>query len=197
MKLLLCLALVLGITGCGLPQSGPVRPIAGERIPAALSSNSPATQPQARPATGSGRTQLHWLAANRQVVPVNVELLTMGASARLTEALELLAAGPTQQQRSLGFSTALSPGVVITVFSINNRNAILELDATEAALTPAQLPLAIGQIVLTVTSNSEIDNVTFMQAGQPIGVPLIGGALTTQPLGRSSYSGLLLAPTLG
>ncbi len=188
------LLLLLCVTGCGLPRSGQLQRIDPDQVPYALSSTADATDGQDSSGASTGQAKVYWLDSNQQVISVSVRLVTSGPSARLTESLELLSSGPTDRQRGLGFGTALGPGVVITVVAITDRIADLELTAAVAAPSANRLPLAIGQVVLTATSNPDIDAVRFVRNGQPWAVPLVGGALTPGPLGRAQYADLLVAP---
>jgi Sporulation and spore germination len=185
------------LAGCGLPHDGQVQRIDPARVPYGLVSPAP-TGPVITATTNQGvaeRTRVYWLKNGRTVVAVPVRFTTFGPSARLTELLELLAAGPTTQQRRNGFGTALGPGVVITVTAITD--GVIDLDVQAAIASPPadRLPLAVGQMVLTATSSPSIRAVRFVRDGEPLDVPLIGGALTSKPLGRSDYAGLLRDPS--
>ncbi|MGL5828683.1 MAG: GerMN domain-containing protein [Angustibacter sp.] len=186
--------LALCLAACGLPRSGQVQRIDPDQVPYALSSTAAPADGQGSSGAVTGQARVYWLDSNQQVISVSVRLVTSGPSARLTESLELLSSGPTERQRGLGFGTALGPGVVITVMAITDRIADLELTAAVAAPSANRLPLAIGQVVLTATSNPDIDAVRFVRNGEPWAVPLVGGALTPGPLSRAQDADLLVAP---
>jgi spore germination protein GerM len=184
------------LASCGLPTSSPVESLDDQEVPPALTTASPAPLATSTDNATTTRAQVFWLDPKKHVVPVSVILATSGPSAQLTEVMELLAAGPTNRQRQLGFSTALGPGVLLTVTAITNRVADIELTAAVAAPTADRLPLAVGQIVLTATSGNIVDAIRFVRDGKPVTMPLVGGALTSKPLNRQEYS-QLLAPTAG
>jgi spore germination protein GerM len=196
---LLAAAGLMVITACGLPTTGQIQEIDPTRVPYGLVSPAPKSSVGAGEEEVSSRTRarVYWLDGRQNVVPVSVRLTTSGASARLTELLELLAAGPTNQQRTLGFGTALGPGVIITVTAITNQVADVEVQAAVAAPSANRLPVAVGQMVLTATSVPGIDAVRFVTDGNPLDVPLVGGELTSGPLGREDYLDLLVVPTIG
>jgi spore germination protein GerM len=193
------LASSLATAACGLPTGGRIQEVDPTRVPYGLVSPAPKASADGEQDEVSSRTRarVYWLDGQQNVVPVSVRLTTAGTSARLTELLELLAAGPTNQQRTLGFGTAIGPGVIITVTAITDRVADIEVQAAVAAPSANRLPVAVGQMVLTAASVPGIDAVRFVSDGNPLDVPLVGGELTSGPLGREDYLGLLVEPTVG
>ena len=60
-----------------------------------------------------------------------------------------------------------------------------------------RLPLAVGQVVLTVTSVPTVREVVLVADGARIEAPLPGGALTGRPLTAADYAVLRQAPSSG
>ena len=59
------------------------------------------------------------------------------------------------------------------------------------SISAERLPAAIGQVVLTLSSAPGIESVVLVSDGQPVQVPLPGGALTDQPVTGDDYAELL------
>ena len=55
-----------------------------------------------------------------------------------------------------------------------------------------RLPLAVGQIVLSVTSAPGVDAVRLVTSGQPVDLPLPSGALATRDVTPEDYAALVL-----
>ena len=69
---------------------------------------------------------------------------------------------------------------------------MVDIRSGDLAPSPSRLPLAVGQLVLTLSSIEGIDDVALTAAGSPIQAPLPGGALTDRPLRADDYAALLL-----
>jgi spore germination protein GerM len=112
-------------------------------------------------------------------------------AAAVSAVLERLAAGPTNQERASGLSTALGPDVRITLGGLQGRRASIDIDAGTQLPSAGRVPLAVGQIVLSVTSIPEVDTVVLTRDGRPIEAPLPGGALAPGPVAAADYAELL------
>ncbi|GAB3591765.1 hypothetical protein GCM10027446_10770 [Angustibacter peucedani] len=186
--------------GCGLPQDGEARPVDDGAVPYGLLGPAATAAP---PSTKLGRTeasqpQTYLLRGDQllEAVPSAVDLSQEVTTPRVLSALfAQLAAGPTEAERADGLSTALAPGVQITLVSVHDQVVDLQVQAALKDPSADRLPLAIGQLVLTATSVDGIDGVRLVRDGVPVEVPLPGGALTSSPLHRSDYRELLPEPT--
>ncbi len=108
--------------------------------------------------------------------------------------LNRLAVGPSDRERSRGLVTDLGPGSTIVLRAVTNGVANIELQNPNQDPSPAKLPIAIGQIVLTAASVVGIDRVVFVKDGTVVSVQgPTGGNLTPDPLGAGSYIDLLAA----
>jgi hypothetical protein len=122
--------------------------------------------------------------------------------------LSILAASPEQGGRPAGMSSAVLPSSRLDLVGLADGVAVVELDAS-TSLAADRLPLAVGQLVLTVTSAPGIEAVRVASAGDLVEVPLPGGALTSRPVTANDYASLVpgryrardegdtLAPDLG
>jgi spore germination protein GerM len=104
--------------------------------------------------------------------------------------LGYLTAGPTDGARAAGRSTALPPESRLSLVGLTAGTAEVEVDP-ETGISADRLPVAIGQVVLTVTSAPGVSAVALVSDGAPVQVPLPGGALTGEPVTAQDYASLL------
>lgn len=179
------------VGGCGAPSGGAVETLAvvpyDLMSPAAPVTTVPTPASRARP-------QLYFVSDDVLLpVPAPVEVaedLTTTAS----NVLSLLAGGPAADERARGLSTALGPDVRLALSGVRDGTAVIDVQSGEQAPTAGRLPLAVGQIVLTVVSVPGIERVRLTAEGLPIEAPLPGGALSDRPLAADDYAGLVGAP---
>jgi hypothetical protein len=185
-------AAVLALTSCGVPTNGSTRALDAENVPYDLLRTAPAGTPVPT-VTGPTVTvpQVFFLDVDDQLVPQRQPVEASGLAPVVQSLLARLVAGPNDEQRAAGLGSALGPDVQLDLVDVVDGTASIEV--TPSSQTPAadRLPLAIGQVVLTVTSVDGVDRVTFLQAGAPIEAPLPGGARTSQPVTAADYSTLL------
>jgi spore germination protein GerM len=110
--------------------------------------------------------------------------------------LGLLAAAPDEAARAAGRSSAIPSSSELDLVGVADGVALVELDPATSP-TADRLPLAMGQLVLTVTSAPGIDAVQVSAAGDTVEVPLPGGALTDRPVTADDYATLLPERFLG
>lgn len=187
----LALAAVL-LASCVGPGGSGVRTIEAEEVPydlldpappagAALSSE-PADVPD-----GEVSTQVYLLDRDGLLLasPASVEAGTTGeVAARLLERLE---EGPNEAERAAGLASALGPDLRLRIDGVDDAG-VVEVDVS-GTTTPAadQVPLAIGQIVLTLTGVPGVTGVRIVDEGEPLPLPLPGGRLTTGTVTADDY----------
>ncbi len=136
-----------------------------------------------------------WLVANDHLVPEVPEAAALTCAeppeAVVERLLGDLTAGPTDDARAAGRSTALPPQASLVLVGIDDGTAEVEVDPDETSISADRLPVAVGQIVLTVTSAPGVSAVALVSDGQPVQVPLPGGALTGNPVTAEDYATLL------
>jgi hypothetical protein len=185
-------AAVLALAGCGVPTDGSTRTLDAEKVPYGLLRPAPVQSPTpSAPGPAVTVPQVFFLDVDDQLVPQPQPVEASGLEPVVQSLLARLAAGPNEQQRASGLGSALGPGVQLDLLGVADRTASIQV--TPSSQTPAadRLPLAVGQVVLTVTSVDGVDRVVFVQDGAPIEAPLPGGARTSQPVSASDYSTLL------
>jgi hypothetical protein len=71
------------------------------------------------------------------------------------------------------------------------RTAEIEIEVADPGPAPGELPLAVGQVVLSATSVPGVDRVRLLRDGEPLDAPLPDGELTSRPLTASAFASLL------
>ncbi len=183
-------ALVL-VPSCGLPDGGSVTRVDDDEVPYGLLESATAP-PGTRDDEVPGLVPVvFWLGANDRLAPERVVVsCAEGPEAVVAHLLDDLAAGPTEEARAAGRSTALPPESRLALAAVNGDTAEVEVDP-HTSISPDRLPGAVGQIVLTVTSAPGIRAVALVHDGAPVQVPLPGGALTGDPVTADDYAALV------
>lgn len=182
--------------GCGLPEDGTGRPIDSSDVPYELLSPT-LEQKQTPTLIGPEVTtpEVYLLDDQDRLVPVPlpVDAGTVGAVAR--QVLADLEDGPSSAQRLEGLSSPLTAGVELSLLRVTGRTA--EVEVAQALRRPSadQLPLVVGQIVLSLTSIKGLDEVVLLSDGEPVEAPLPGGVRTKDPVTRADYAVLLASPS--
>lgn len=181
-------AACLLVGGCGVPSDSEAQPVPA--VPYGLLSPSGPTPSTSTSAPVRGPRV--WLLRDDRLVPAEAPSPASDPTSTATALLRRLAAGPTEQERADGLSTAFGPGVELTLTEVTGGHAVVDIRSGDLAPSPSRLPLAVGQLVLTLSSIDGIDDVALTAAGSPIQAPLPGGALTDRPLRADDYAALLL-----
>jgi len=117
--------------------------------------------------------------------------------ASLRGRIGLLEDGPTDEAAEAGLRTALQPGLISGVALWGTDGATVKMDsAMFARIDDADQRLMIGQIVLTLDDQPDIDQVRFTVDGEPQAVFLRDNTLSEpgEAVGRSAYEVLLADP---
>ncbi|MBD3946168.1 GerMN domain-containing protein [Nocardioides ganghwensis] len=179
-------------SGCGLPDGGATK-VHAEDVPYRLlapadrSAGSP-------PPTGSTRPSgalVFWVDADDRLVPSEASTsCDEPVAAQVAHLLDLLSSGPTDEVRTEGWSSAWMPSADLSLEAIEGSTAVISVDATTQT-SADRLPLAIGQVTLSVTTAAVVSEVRFTDGEQePLAVPLPGGAFTDAPVRRTDYARL-------
>jgi spore germination protein GerM len=181
---------VLTLAACGVPVTSP--PTAITEVPYNLMET--AAPPAPLPSTPARRGPfIYWVNAADQLVAIEAGTTTGDAPDTAAAVLTRLAQGPSELERESGLSTALGPDVSLTVNRIEGSRADIDVTIGPPGPSARRLPLAVGQIVLSLTSTSGIDSVWLMSEGTPIEAPLPEGALTARPLTAQDFTALVEA----
>lgn len=191
------LALVASLAACGVPTDGTTRSIAPTDVPYALAaptSSTPAPTDSASEALDVDEPRVYFLDADLELGAVALHGGAEGGGPRVGAAqdvLDQLAAGPSPDERDDGLQTALGPDVELRLGSTEAGIASVEVVALSQDPSADRLPLAVGQIVLSVTSVPGVDGVRLQRNGIDREVPLPGGALTSRALTAQDYAVLV------
>ena len=181
-------ALAVPLAACGVPVTSP--PTAITEVPYNLMETPEPPTPQ--PSTPARRGPfIYWVNAADQLIAIEAGTTTGDAPDTVAAVLTRLARGPSELERESGLSTALGPEVSLTINRIEGRRPDIDVTIGPPGPSARRLPLAVGQIVLSLTSVSGIDSVWLMSDGTPIEAPLPDGALTARPLTAQDFTALV------
>ncbi len=188
------LALTLALTGCGLPSSNDATEIDDQDVPFGLMAPSDQATPQGDTTSTPSQPDVPsvvWVIDASRLVAQRESTAPGGSTEeQLTRVLDLLDDGPDQRgDGTLG--TALAPDATLELDELTGDDAVIEFDPGTPGTDAALLPLSIGQIVLSAVSVAGVSRVELRVDGEPMEVPLPGGALTSRPLVEADYRELL------
>lgn len=181
---------VLSLTSCGLPGEGSVRRIDDDAVPyRLLESGGPSagTVPTGDP---GAVPVVFWLVGDRLVPSATGDSCTEAPGQLVPRLLEALVNGPPAEARAEGRSSAIPADSGLGVLGSVDGTVHVEIEP-ETSLSAERLPVAVGQVVLTITSAPSVRSVVLVSNGAPLQVPLPGGALTEGPVTGDDYADLL------
>ncbi len=186
-------ALACLLSSCGLPDRGVSR-VEDSTVPyRLLESAGPA--PSGAPSTvgpGDPTPFVFWLDASEQLVPTAADAsCEQPSDVQVMRVLDALSAGLTEQDLTVGRTSALSQPGGLTLVRLEGATALVEM-GPQLQTSADRLPLAVAQVVLSVTSASGVGSVAFVSDDEPVQVPLPGGALTRGPVTTTDYAGLVV-----
>jgi spore germination protein GerM len=107
--------------------------------------------------------------------------------------IELIASGPTEQERELEIRSALgSTPLVIESLNVTNETMTLDLASGFAELPGEEQTLLIGQIVLSLFENFPLSAISVTLAGAPTAVLGPGGEVIERPIFPSDFRPLVV-----
>ncbi len=185
---LLTACVVLLPAACGIPADD--TPVVIATIPYELASPSPVPGRKPTP-NGGERPFVFLLTRTGFLAAVEVRTQTLDTAERLTEVMSRLTIGPTDAERAAGWSSALGPEDTVRLRGVEGTEAQIELVLGDQAISAGQLPLAVGQVVLTATSVPGVRSVVLFDEADRIEAPLPGGAQTSDALVSADYAKLI------
>ncbi|MFN8077284.1 MAG: GerMN domain-containing protein [Kineosporiaceae bacterium] len=179
--------------GCGVPGPGTSRPVPAESVPFGLLSTRSPADPTSPAASARGRVALLDRTGRVVLRPRRIE--PGDPAARATAVLAALQQGPGGLEREAGLTSALPPGLGLRLDGLDGGLARVDLLPPADGATPGgqaeRWPLALAQLVLSLTSVPEVQRVQVVRAGAPVDVPLPDGRLVSRPVTRADYTALL------
>lgn len=178
------------LSSCGLPGSGNARTVADDDVPYRLLDPETSVSSSDDPAALAVTPLVFWVDGER-LLPTSIgQRCSEPAEVVVQDLLDVLAAGPAADARTKGRSSVVPTDSRIELVGIEGGTATVDLQ-TDTSLSAEQLPVAVGQIVLTVTSAPSVESVVLTSDGEPIQVPLPRGPLTGEPVTGRDYAVLL------
>lgn len=188
-------AVLLAVTGCGVPTGGPPTAVPDAEVPFGLLSPSPQQPAPVSAAPGRGEPRVHLLEGADRVV-ARVRPLSAGpVDQQLQLLLDDLAAGPADEELDEGLGTALAPDIDLDLSSLTDGTATVDVGGAAEVPIGRETRLAVAQIVLTATSLDGVTAVRLLVDGAPVAAPLPSGRLTDEPLTAGDYLGTVAGPT--
>lgn len=183
-------------TGTASPAASPTTTTEPTSQPGAIPTVGSTPTPAAvspTPTTGAQQTDVsvyflrgEHLAAARRAIPRTPEIGTA--------ALEELLTGPTAEEQSIGFSSAIPPGTRLRELSIENGVATVDLAGQFAEEGGSLSMMArVAQVVFTLTQFPSVQGVQFRLDGQPVEALGGEGLMLDRPVGRDGFEELLPA----
>jgi spore germination protein GerM len=114
-----------------------------------------------------------------------------GVAPELTRIVATLERGPGSADDRGAERSAVSRGDVVDEITQDDAQVTIELDDAFAEVAGSDQVLALGQIVMTLTSIPTVGSVVFRQGGRPLDVPLPDGTLVRRPVLRADYASLV------
>ena len=131
-----------------------------------------------------------WLDDDHLVPEGTGDSCSVGAADLIRALLAALAEGPSDEARAAGESSAIPPDSGLELVGVERGTVRVDIEP-ETSLSAERLPVAVGQVVLTVTSAPTVESVVLVSDGEPIQVPLPDGVLTDGPVTAADYAELL------
>jgi spore germination protein GerM len=185
-------ALVLVAAGCGLPGDTGARVVEDSTVPyRLLETDAPTGLPGSEGPVRPRQPVVFWASEDERLAPAAVAATCDAQTEVVVErVLEVLGAGPDEDARASGQSSAVPTSSALVLVEVVDGVATVALDP--ATPIPAdRLPLAVGQVVLSVTSAPGVSEVLVSVAGAAVQVPLPGGELTSGPVSADDYAELV------
>ncbi len=187
------LVAAVGLAGCGLPDEQRTQVVDDEAVPYRLlePGTSLPGSTEASPRVPRRTAVVFWVDRGDLLTSSDAGL-TCDATATsvVGDVLSALTANPTVAERSAGLSSAIPSTAGLTLVRI--ADGVAEIDVDPVTIGDAeQLPLAVGQIVLSTTTAPGVTAVRLVTSGHPVDVPLPGGALATGEVTPEDYAPLL------
>jgi hypothetical protein len=184
---------VLVVSACGLPGDGTVTRVDDDEVPYHLLEPVPPSSGTTPTTSFPGATPvLYWLADDRLVPETAHSTCTSPGQAVVDDLLAQLSAGPPGDVLQSGGGSAIPSGTPLALVSLEDGLAEVQVDLG-TTIAADRLPVAVGQIVLSVASAADVSSVVLVSDGQRIQVPLPNGALTQRAVTALDYAGLVPA----
>lgn len=180
-------------SACGVPQDGRTVPLDTDQVPFGLLDPTPTNATSTSPGVGADEVSARIaLVASEDRLILASRTIERGTTREVAAAVLVdLIVGPTAAERDRGLRSGLPSGTDLALSSMQDGVASVDLPADLQSLPSERVPLAVGQIVLSLTSVTGVTEVLLVRDGEPVAAPLVDGSLTSEPLTRDDYTALL------
>lgn len=185
--------LLAALSGCGAPAEGTAHEIAAEDVPYRLLEESEGPPPTPVPSGQVTVPRVYLVDAQDRLVPRPIQVQAAGLGPVVSAVVDAVAEGPSEEARSEGLASAFGPDVRLRLVRVADRVATVDVEDPSVAPAADRLPIAVGQLVLSVTSVEGVDEVLLVHGGELLEAPLPGGLQTSAPLSADDYASLLAA----
>lgn len=181
------------LSGCGIPPQEEPTIIEPSAVPFGLAEPRPRT-PALSDARELSPAFVYFVTGDR-LTGVFRSLQGGDVRGRVRAVLRALADGPTVAERRAGLSSAVPPGLRLRLTGLNDDTVTIDLSG-DTGPSAEESPLTAAQLVLSLTSLTDVERVSLTREHQPIDAPLVDGSLTSAPLTAADYRPLELAPDI-
>ena len=179
------------MSACGLPGDSSAEQVEDDAVPYnLLDPAGPSTEGTSAGQPSRPAPTVFWLLGERLVPATTEASCADDPTAVVDGLLAVLEAGPRENERASGRSTALPPESDLVLVDLRDGVAEIRVETT-SEISPDRLPAAAGQVTLTLISAPGVSSVQVVEDGEPVAVPLPGGALTSEPLTAGDYLSLI------
>jgi spore germination protein GerM len=176
----------VALASCGVPEAG-LTTIEPAELPDALRPSTTTIDPRSdRPGPGDG-IAVYWIRDDQLVAATT----SVEVAPELPDIVAALERGPGPADHRGAERSAVSRGDVVEGVTQEDAQVTIELDDAFAEVAGSDQVLALGQIVMTLTSLPTVGSVVFRQGDRPVDVPLPDGTLVRRPVLRGDYVSLV------
>ncbi len=183
------LAAAAVLAGCAIGAERAPQEVADDRVPYGLLDAATTTVTEA---VGRVDTVVLYLVDDDRLEPV---FRQVPAGSTPAEVLDVLVAGPTEEESADGLTSAVAGAPPIAGVTSVRGTAYVDLAADGSGGSIEEQRLAVAEVVFTLTGRPGIGRVAFTLDGEPVDVPNGSGALTGEPLAREDFAAV--APRRG
>lgn len=185
--------LVLVLGGCGIRPEGSPRAITTDLDDRAL----PIDRSEGVPAVEIA-TSIYLVTEAGRLRPTTRQVrVSPRPPTHLASVLDALVGGPTTAEADDGLRSAVPSTTEVRAVTVDGDTAVVDLSEEFASIGGERELLAVGQMVLTVTTFPGVRQVRLRLEGRSTALPLPDGSLTEGPVALSDYAELLDPDTAG
>lgn len=181
------LAVAVLVSGCVVPDDAEPRALEPSNVPFSLLATSTTNTTQTVPSVTLADVSVY-LVDNETNQLVEVSRSVPGPG-NPRAALEELLDGPTEDELSVGLTSAIAQSTTLLgLTDAGNRVITVNLSDDLRTISGQGQRLALAQVVFTATATEEVDGVLFAFEGKLSEVPDAQGQSTADPLERGDFA---------